>query len=174
MTVLQSDKIILREFHPADNTAIAELCNNKKIWNNLRDFIPHPYKTEDADYFIEFCRSEMPQHTFLIEYNGCVAGSIGLVQQEDIYKHSAELGYWIGEPYWGKGIATKAVKLIVGYGFGELGLTRIFSSVFDHNKASQKVLEKNGFTLECISRKSVIKNNILLDEYKYSILNHRK
>jgi RimJ/RimL family protein N-acetyltransferase len=90
------------------------------------------------------------------------------VPQTDIYRLGAEIGYWIGEPYWGQGIATKAVELVTEYGFNRLGLERIYSGVFDFNKASQKVLEKSGFTLEGIFKKSVIKNGRIINEYRYA------
>ncbi|MFY9228802.1 MAG: GNAT family protein, partial [Bacteroidales bacterium] len=96
---------------------------------------------------------------------------IGLVRQTDVYKLSAEIGYWIGEPYWGMGIATKAVRLITEYGFNTLGLVRIYTGVFDFNKASQRVLEKAGFNLECIFEKSVFKNDKICDEYRYGLIN---
>jgi len=84
---------------------------------------------------------------------------------------TAEIGYWIGEPYWSKGIATKAVRLITKYGFNKLELVRIYTGVFDYNKASQRVLEKAGFKLECIFEKSIFKNNQIYDEYRYGLIN---
>jgi ribosomal-protein-alanine N-acetyltransferase len=91
-----------------------------------------------------------------------------LVIQKDIYRLSAEIGYWLGEPYWGKGIALKAVNLITEYGFNELELVRIYSGVFDFNKASHRVMEKAGFKLEAVFERSVIKNGIICDEYRYA------
>ncbi len=115
--------------------------------------------------FYKMWQTENPQQSFAIEYNGEFAGSIGLVKQNDVYRLTAEIGYWLGEPFWGQGIATKAVKLIAEYGFSQLELIRIYSGVFDFNKASQRVLEKAGFTLECIVEKAVIKNENVCDEY---------
>ena len=145
--------IKLRELEITDKKKLAELCNNKKIWDNLRDYMPFPYTEDNANDFIKYCQGENPQYTFAIEYNGEFVGTIGLVRQTDIYKLTAEIGYWIGEPYWGMGIATKAVQLITEYGFNELGLVRIYTGVFAFNKASQRVLEKVGFKLECIFEK---------------------
>jgi [ribosomal protein S5]-alanine N-acetyltransferase len=163
--------IKLREFRDSDRQELAELCNNKKVWDNLRDYIPFPYTENDAKEFIDFCKKESPQQTFAIEFNEKFAGCIGLVKQSDIYKLTAEIGYWIGEPFWGKGITTKAVRLITDYGFSKLGLVRIYSGVFDYNKASQRVLEKAGFKLECIFEKSIFKNNQIYDEYRYGLIN---
>lgn len=168
MTTLTSGPIILREFKDEDRDRLAELINNKKIWDNVRDLLPYPYTREDATEYINICKKDNPQKTFAIEFNGELAGGIGLVPQTDIYRLGAEIGYWIGEPYWGQGIATKAVGLITEYGFGQLGLVRIFTGVFDFNKASQVVLEKSGFTIEGIFENSVIKNGKIVNEYRYA------
>ena len=170
MIQLKKDPILLRGFSYNDQVRLAELCNNKKIWNNVRDFLPSPYSEQNALEFIQFCQKENPPTTFAIEYNGELAGCVGLVLQTDIYKLSAEIGYWIGEPYWGLGIATNAVELITDYGFNQLALIRIFSGVFDYNKASQRVLEKSGFQLEGIFKRSICKNGQICDEYRYAKL----
>ena len=162
--------IVLRLLQDDDAGTIASLCNNKKIWDNVRDKLPYPYTVDDAVEFINICRNEDPKQTFVIEYKGEIAGIIGLVKQSDVYRLTAEVGYWIGEPYWGRGIATEAVKLIVKYGFEKLDLVRIYTGVFDFNKASQRVLEKAGFKLEAVFKNSVIKNNKIYDEYRYCIL----
>ncbi len=170
MLVSPNDIIRLRELHPADKQILAELANNKRIWNNVRDFFPHPYTEKDAIEFIEICAKENPKTTFAIEFQNEFVGITGLVLQTDIYRTTAEIGYWIGEPYWNKGIATKAVKLLVNYGFDSLKLNRIFSGVFENSKASQKVLEKCGFRLEGIFEKSILKNNAIINEYRYGIV----
>ena len=167
---LTDNQLKLRAFRDSDSKRLAELCNNKRIWDNLRDYIPFPYTENNANDFIKYCQRENPQFTFAIEYNGEFVGTIGLVRQTDVYKLSAEIGYWIGEPYWGMGIATKAVRLITEYGFSTLGLVRIYTGVFDFNKASQRVLEKAGFNLECIFEKSVFKNDKICDESRYGLI----
>jgi ribosomal-protein-alanine N-acetyltransferase len=169
--ILTGQDIKLRPFEDRDIKSVAVLCNNKKIWDNVRDFFPRPYTEKHAKEFIRICRGEDPQVTFAIEYKGDIAGCIGLVKQTDIYKLTAEIGYWIGEPYWGLGIATKSVNLIVDYGFHTLGLVRIYTGVFDYNKASRRVLEKAGFKLEGIFEKSVLKNGEICDEYRYGKIN---
>jgi [ribosomal protein S5]-alanine N-acetyltransferase len=163
--------IIIRRFKNSDIKKLARLVNNKKIWDNLRDYVPYPYTVQDAEDYIKMCMAEEPQSTFAVQYKGELAGSIGLVPKKDVYRLSAELGYWIGEPFWGKGIATTSVKLIVNYGFKNLGLVRIYSGVFDFNKASCRVLEKSGFILEGTLKKSVIKNKNICDEYRYAKIN---
>lgn len=169
--ILEGQDIRLRQFEEKDIPPLALLCNNKKIWDNVRDFLPFPYTEKHAQEFVRTCQGEDPQVTFVVEYKGNFAGCIGLVRQTDIYKLTAELGYWIGEPYWGLGIATKSVNLIVDYGFDQLGLVRIFTGVFDFNKASQRVLEKAGFKLEGIFEKNVLKNGKILNEYRYGKIN---
>jgi RimJ/RimL family protein N-acetyltransferase len=164
-----SGNIRLRSLSMDDIPVLTQLANNKKIWVNLRDIFPHPYTEEDARIFIRRCMGENPKLTFAIEYQNSLTGVIGLVLQSDVYRFSAEIGYWIGEPYWNKGIATRAVNSLVDYGFQSLHLQRIFTGVFDHNKASQRVLEKCGFTLEGIASKAIFKNNRFLDEYKYAL-----
>jgi len=168
MTILEKDPVKLRSFSEEDQVRVAELCNNIKIWNNVRDFFPNPYSEEDAATFIRSCREEDPQVTFAIDFKGELAGCAGLVRQTDIYKLSAEIGYWIGEPFWGMGIATTAVELLSEYGLNDLGLIRIYSAVFDFNKASQRVLEKSGYQLEGIFKKSIIKNGLICDEFRYA------
>jgi len=170
MTILSKEDLTLRPFRLEDRDKLAIICNNKKIWDNVRDFLPHPYTEKDASEFIYLCQMEVPQTTFAILYRGELAGCIGLVPQTDVYRLGAELGYWIGEPFWGKGIATEAVKMITGYGFQQLGLKRIHSGVFDFNKASRRVLEKSGFKLEGIFERSVVKNGRICDEYRFAKL----
>lgn len=165
-----NDKIRLRRLAMTDKKVIANLCNNKKIWDNLKDSFPFPYLESDAEEFINLTLKEHPQYNFGITYEGDLAGLIGLIKQKDVYRLSAELGYWIGEPYWGHGIATRAVRFMVDYAFERLGLIRLFSGVYDFNRASQRVLEKAGFKLDCVLENAIIKNSTICDEYRYSII----
>jgi RimJ/RimL family protein N-acetyltransferase len=170
MSILIDGGVKLRALAVNDASALASLANNINIWNNVRDLFPHPYSLQDAWDFISVCEQEDPVYTFAIEYKGEFAGVIGLVQKIDVNRQSAELGYWLGEPYWNQGIVTRAAKLIVNYGFEHLGLSRIYSCVFDFNKGSQRVLEKAGFTLEGVLKNDYIKNNQLGDGYLYGIV----
>jgi len=113
--------IELRPLLKSDNEQTALLLNNKKIWDNLKDYIPHPYNVTDADWFINFSNQDDTSNSFAIQYGDDLSGIITLQQQTDIYRLSAELGYWVGEEYWGKGIATKVIGLMVEYGFFENG-----------------------------------------------------
>lgn len=168
MITLSSGPVVLRQLTPDDNKILAALANNKKIWENVRDIFPHPYALQDADEYIASRQKENPVTTFAIEYSHELCGVIGLIPQTDVYRLSAEVGYWIGEPYWNRGIATLALKLLTTYAFDELHLIRLYSGVFDFNQASRRVLEKAGFELEGIFRKSVIKNERVLDECRYA------
>lgn len=163
--------IHLRPLQKTDNNAIAALINNKKILDNLMDRIPFPYTIEDADFFIDLKQQDSPQSTFAItDDSDTVLGVISLELKSDIYRYQAEIGYWIGEAYWGKGIATNAIRLITDFGFNELGLMRIVACVFDGNAASMHVLRKNGYEQEAILKKSVFKHGKFLDEHLYAIL----
>ncbi len=160
--------VTIRKFRRSDKVRMAEIANNPKIAANLRDAFPSPYTLEDAQKFISICLRQEPYEVFAIEFEGEYVGNIGLHRQDDVYRKTAELGYFIGEPYWNKGITTRAVKLICEYGFRELDVDKIFSGVFSFNTASQRVLEKCGFTLEAILKSAVIKNGEICDEYRYA------
>jgi len=162
------NNISLKRLELSDIRRLAVLANNKNISDNLRDIFPHPYSEKDAESFIKTTLEENPERTFGILSDNSLCGVTGLLPQEDVYKISAELGYWIGEVFWGQGIATEAVRLITEYGFQELGLIRIYSGVYEFNKASMMVLEKNGYQKDCIFKKAVIKNKTIMDEHRYS------
>ncbi len=167
---LTSGAIEFRPIRYADKETLVKLANNKNIWNNLRDLFPHPYTNADAQNFIDSVKLQKPRVTFAITYNYKFVGVIGIIPQPDVYRKGAEIGYWIGEPYWNKGISTDALKLATDYGFNELKLERLYAGVFSFNHASKRVLEKCGYELEGISRNAVFKNNNLVDEFRYAKL----
>ena len=168
---MQLENVTLRPLLLSDRQDLARLINNKKIWDHLRDYIPYPYSETDAEFFINLSIADDPVQTFAIENNGRLAGVISILIQKDVYRKSAEIGYWIGEPFWGMGIATKAVRLITDYGFCQLNLVRVYAGIFEFNRASMRVLEKNGFEKEGIFRSAVIKNGNLSDEHRYAKIN---
>ena len=163
-------KVTIRTLLKKDAESLASYANNKKIWDNLRDYIPYPYHEKDAESFINLTKREHPIQNFGIEYKGELCGVIGLSVQNDVYRKSAEIGYWIGEPYWGNGIATEAIGLITTYGFDELDLIRIHAGVFEYNTASMKALEKNAYKKEAVFKKAICKNDHIYDEHRYSKL----
>ena len=159
-------QVSLREWKKSDRIILAELANNIDIWRNVRDRLPHPYQLKHADEFIAYCLAQKTPYVLAIMVGDKIAGCIGLELQTDTSRLSAELGYWIGEPFWGKGIATEAVKQMLEYISQRFpDLVRIFAGVFEKNVASMRVLEKCGFHLEGIQRKAVIKNNVISDCY---------
>ena len=168
---LQSGNIKLRPLRLTDAERLTELANNEKISRNLRDGFPNPYTLADAKNFLEKFTNQDPVTFFGIDYNGEYVGNISLMPGQDIYRKSAEIGYFIGEPYWNKGIITTAVNLITEYGFKQLGFIRIHTGVFEYNRASMRVLEKCGFIKEAVFRKSVFKQNKIWDEVRYSKIN---
>jgi RimJ/RimL family protein N-acetyltransferase len=163
-------EVSLRKLDASDKQIMAILANNRKVWDNITDVMPHPYSESDADDFISMAMTSDTEIIFAVEFSGELAGVIGLHRQKDVFRLTAEIGYWLGEPFWNRGIATSAVRLATHYGITRLGLVRIYANVYDFNKSSQKVLEKAGYRFECVARKAVIKNGIILDDYRYSFL----
>ncbi len=160
--------VTIRKFRRNDKFRMAEIANNEKVAVNLRDAFPSPYTVDDAQKFISMCLRQKPYQVFAIEYGGEYVGNIGLQRQGDVYSKTAELGYFIGEPYWHRGITPRAVNLICEYGFRELDVIKIFSGVFSFNTASQRVLEKCGFGIEAVLRNAVIKKGVICDEVRYA------
>ncbi|MCB0639958.1 MAG: GNAT family N-acetyltransferase [Lewinella sp.] len=168
--MLKNDRLLLRPLQADDAPTLAALANNKRVWDNLRDAMPHPYTEQDARDFIGLVTDQSPALIFAITENGAFRGVIGLRAKADVYRQTAEIGYWLGEPYWGRGIASMAIGLVSDYGLGPLGFVRLEAGVFSHNPASMRVLEKNGYALEGIHHKAVTKNGRLLDEHLFARL----
>src|SRR5690606_18367998 len=167
---LTDPPVTLRRLTPDDAAALARLANNKKVWDHVRDYFPHPYSEDDARAFIDMVQREAPPLTFAIEHSGELCGVVGLVRQADVYRLNAEIGYWLGEPYWGRGIATRAVRLMTDYGFRELGLVSIYAGIFAYNHASMRVREKCGYRQEGVFQKADYKDGRLRDEHVYAIV----
>ena len=149
------------------------LANNTGIAENLKDLFPHPYTIGDANDFIYLADQGGLGHTFGIFTGDIFIGVGSIMPQKDIYKYNGEIGYWIGQPYWGNGFGKKTVELLTSFAFEELGLIRVFAGVFPNNKASMRVLENSGYVLEAILKSSIVKNGIISDEYIYSIINSK-
>ncbi len=159
----------LRAWQLSDLASLVELANNFKIAQNLTDKFPYPYTEANGLAFIQFATSDDPIHIFAIDVNGRAVGGIGIHLQTDVHRKNAELGYWLGESYWGKGIMSAAIPQIVNFGFNTYDISRIFARPFGTNWASQKVLEKNGFLLEAHFEKTFYKNETYLDELVYAV-----
>ena len=158
----------LRSFVPEDATSLAILANDITVWRNLRDAFPHPYTLEHAVGFIEHARNQPPGCHLAIVVDGRAAGSIGLKLGADVERISAELGYWLGAPYRGRGVMTEAIRAFTDAAFETFDLSRIFALPFAHNVASCRALEKAGFALEGVLRRSAIKEGQILDQRQYA------
>lgn len=159
----------LRPWAIEDVDSLVKFANNYNIAKNLMDVFPHPYTAEDGNAFIEMVSKNSPENIFAIEVNSEAAGAIGLHPQNDVYRKNAELGYWLAEPYWGKGIITNAIIQMVDYGFKNFDINRIYARPFGYNIASQRALEKAGFTLEARLEKTIFKSGEYIDELIYSM-----
>lgn len=160
----------LRPYADADLEALVRHANNPRVARCLRDRFPHPYTEEAGRQWIARVRGQQPVLAFAIAGASELIGGIALEPQDDVYRRSAEIGYWLGEPFWGRGIATAAVRAMVAYGFGHLDLVRVDAGVFANNPRSARVLEKAGFRFEGRSRKAIFKNGEFIDELRYAIL----
>lgn len=170
MKRIELGNITLRNWQKKDIKSLARNANNKKIWDNLRDEFPYPYTEMAAKQWIAIANEDSPLTNFAIEYKGNVVGGVGIILKSDVFRKNAEIGYWLGEKYWNKGIATKVVQAMVEYSFQNFNIVRIFAHVFETNVASIRVLEKCKFQREATLQKAVIKNNQLQNCYIYSIL----
>lgn len=158
--------LILRPWQKQDAQALAAIANNRNIWNNMRNFFPSPYTVADALQWIHKTAAEKQAQHFAMLWQQKLVGGCGCIPKDDVYRKNIEIGYYVGEPYWGNGIASEATRLLCAYiGEHKKEIVRIEANVFQHNQASMRVLQKNGFYLEAIRQKAVFKNNELIDEY---------
>ena len=158
----------LRPWTFDDLENLVKYANNRNIAKYMTDQFPYPYTAEKGKIFIGFAIKELPINIFAIDINGIASGGIGLHLQTDIQSKNAELGYWLAEPFWGKGVMTKAIGEMVDYGFKTYDISRIFARPFGTNRGSQKALEKAGFVLEARLEKSFYKNGEYIDELIYA------
>lgn len=165
---LEMKNCTLRSYRMDDAESLAAYANNRKIWLNLRDGFPHPYTVEDGHNFIRRALEMQPEANFAICVEGQVVGGIGFILHSDIERISAEIGYWLGEPFWGRGIVTEALIALTAYAIQTHNLRRVFAVPFAHNKGSARVLEKAGFQLEGCMRSSAIKDGKVLDQLLYA------
>lgn len=163
-------EVRLRAWTLEDAPALAKLINNKKVQDNLRDGLPFPYGEEDAKVFLSAMLASDPDQNlaFAIEADGELIGSISATRCANIHFRTAELGYYLGEPYWGRGFATEAVRQICDYIYRNTDIIRIFAEPFAYNTASCRVLEKAGFQLEGQLRSNAVKNGRILDMKMYA------
>jgi len=162
----------IRAWRIGDSQNLVKALNNKKILDNLRDGLPFPYTASDAESFISLMLSSDRDKTYAwaITADGMAVGSIGAFRKDNVHRLTAEMGYYVAEDYWGKGIATNAVKLACMYIFDHTDIVRVFAEPYAVNVASCRVLEKAGFTFEGTLRKNAVKNGHLMDMSMYAII----
>lgn len=158
----------IRSFRRQDAASLAACANNRAVWLQLRDLFPFPYGEADAAAFIDRTTGERPESAFAIAVDGEAVGGIGLVRQSDIHRYTAELGYWLGEAYWGRGIATAAVAATTAWALEGFGVMRVFATPFADNPASCQVLEKAGFLREGLLKASAVKDGRRKDQVMYA------
>jgi [ribosomal protein S5]-alanine N-acetyltransferase len=167
--LLDCKRCLVRSWRATDVERLPVHANNRNLWLNLRDRFPHPYTSDDAVRWIEHVLQIQPETNFAIDVGGEAVGGIGVVLHEDVERCSAEIGYWLGERYWGHGIASAAVGAFTAYAFDAFRLTRIYALPFAHNRASARVLEKAGYRCEGTLRRSAIKDGVVLDQLMYAM-----
>jgi RimJ/RimL family protein N-acetyltransferase len=169
--MLSEGAVLIRDWQESDALELATQANDRRVWLGLRDVFPHPYRIDDARAFISMAMGMSPQTFLAIEVNGHVAGGIGYVLHADVERVSAEVGYWLGHEFWGRGIATIAVRLLTRHAFeARPELRRLYALSYANNAGSARVLEKAGYIREAVLRQSVIKDGRVLDQFMYAIL----
>jgi ribosomal-protein-alanine N-acetyltransferase len=158
----------IRSWRSSDLESLVTHANNRKIWINLRDRFPHPYTARDGSAFLRHTREQRPETAFAIAVDGEAVGGIGFQLRGDVERVSAEIGYWLGEPFWGRGITTEALVAVTGYAIATHGLTRVYAVPFAWNTASCRVLEKAGYVLEGRMRRSAVKDGTITDQLQYA------
>lgn len=171
MLRLEGTRCTVRPWVDGDADSLVEHANNINVAKNLRDRFPHPYTKQNAREFLKFAAGRDDQSNLAIEVQGAAVGAIGYVPGTDVERFSAEIGYWLGEALWGRGIVTEAVMLVTDHAFAGLNLLRLFALPFADNAASARVLQKAGYVLEGRLRASCVKYGIPRDQLLYARVN---
>jgi RimJ/RimL family protein N-acetyltransferase len=158
----------VRSWRSSDLDSLVEQADNRRIWINLRDAFPHPYTRRAGRAFLRRARTASPETMLAIAVKGAAVGGIGFKLHADVERVSAEIGYWIGEAFWGRGIATDALCATTKYAIETHRLTRIYAVPFAWNAASCRVLEKAGYVLEGRLRRSAVKDGLVTDQMQYA------
>ncbi len=160
----------VRSWRERDLPSLVTQANNRNVWRNLRDRFPHPYSEADGRAFLRLARDLKPETLFAITVADQAVGGIGYLLQNDVDRVSAEVGYWLGESFWGRGIVTEALSAVTEHAASAHGLTRLFALPFADNAASCRVLEKVGYVLEARLRRSAIKDGTIVDQFQYAFI----
>ena len=161
----------LRPWRPSDTSSLVKHANNLSVARQLRDRFPHPYTAADGRQFIQSVADARPTTSFAIAVAGEAVGGIGFSPGADVERYSAEVGYWLAEPFWGRGIAPEAVRLVSEYAFGTCNMLRLFALPFADNTQSIRVLDKAGYTREATLRAASVKNGVARDQTLYARIN---
>jgi RimJ/RimL family protein N-acetyltransferase len=161
---------VVRPWRASDLASLVRHANNPRIAAQLRDAFPHPYTRQAGADWLRVAISATPTTKFAIEIAGEAAGGVGFLIGHDVERYSAEIGYWLGEAFWGRGIVTDALRAVTRHAFEAHALNRIFAVPFADNMASRRVLEKAGYTLEGIMRRSAVKAGRVRDQALYAIV----
>ena len=167
---LQLASCRVRSWEWRDRDAIVRHANNRKISINLRDRFPFPYTASDARTWLDIVVGSKPETNFAIDVAGEAVGGIGFTLQPDVAHRSAEIGYWLGEEFWGRGIVTEALIAVSDHAFANYDICRLYAHVFEWNRASARVLEKAGYEFEGRLRKSVTKEGQTIDQFMYAMV----
>ena len=170
MVKLQGSCFCLRGWLLTDHDALIKYANNPNVSANLFDTFPYPYTSDDAQKWLNSQQGIETPAYLAIEMNGETIGGIGITIKPDVYRRGANIGYWLGQPFWGKGIATEALKLMADYAFQNFDLVRLQAGVYHTNPASMKVLQKAGFVKEGIATRAIFKRGEFLDEHIFAML----
>jgi RimJ/RimL family protein N-acetyltransferase len=165
---LVGGRVRLRRWRSDDLHPLVAIANNPRIAGNLRNLFPYPYRLEDGIAWLDLAVNQLAETAWAIEENGALAGGIALLPQADINAGAAEIGYWLGEPFWGRGLATDAVRTLTRHALSELNYRRLFATVLAGNVPSCRVLEKSRYRKEGILRRAAIKNGMVLDQILFA------
>lgn len=157
----------LRPWQENDAFALAKHANNKKIADNMRDGFPFPYTIDDAQRWLNMAMKETRHVLLAIEVNGEAAGGIGIIFKDNVYRLSAEIGYWLGAAHWRKGITSEAISKLSDHVFANTGIVRLYAEIFSPNIPSMKTIEKAEYNAEAINKNAVFKNGELYDQHVY-------
>lgn len=171
MLVLDGERCRVRAWQKTDASSLVEHADNFNIAKHLRDRFPHPYTARDARDFLKHAVAANDPSNLAIDVAGVAVGAIGYVPGRDVERYSAEIGYWLGESHWGRGIVTEAVRLVTDHAFVQMGFLRLFALPFADNVGSIRVLEKAGYEREGLLRASSVKFGQPKDQYIYARIN---
>lgn len=164
---IQLASALLRPWRAEDAASLAQHANDREVWRNMRDRFPHPYTLKDAKEWLAFAATLPSGTNFAIDVGGRAVGGISFEPLGDVFRVGAELGYWLGRPHWGRGIATEGVRAVTAHAFRHFDFLRLQASVFSWNPASARVLEKAGYTREATNRRAMVKEGVVGDRWLY-------